>query len=70
LLTPTTTEDPFPKETIPPRLLFSVDAFVPQFPYRMAWLSVGSVSDDLVFVNALDAAATEYKRIIAESQSR
>ena len=36
----------------------------------MAWLSVGSVSDDLVFVNALDAAATEYKRIIAESQSR
>ena len=32
----------------------------------MAWLSVGSGVDDLVFVNALDAAASEYKRIAAE----
>lgn len=32
----------------------------------MAWLSVGSVADDLVFVNALDAAASEYKRIATE----
>lgn len=32
----------------------------------MAWLSVGSGVDDLVFVNALDAAASEYNRIATE----
>ena len=36
----------------------------------MAWFSEGPGADDLAFVNALDAAASEYRRIIADSRSR